>query len=167
MEQWKQIIIDGEKWNYEVSNCGNVRNSQGLVLKPRLTKNGYLQVGINKNGKRKVVYVHRLVAIAFIPNPNELPEVNHMSEVKTDNSVENLEWISHVDNMNHGTLQERQKKSNLGKHDKPVYYVENGVAVVYPSVKATELDGYDKSCVGGCCRGERSHHKGKKWRYVK
>lgn len=164
MEEWKQIVLDGEKWSYEVSNYGNVRNmATGKPLKPQQQKKGYLQVKLHKNGQIKSVLIHRMVAIMFIPNPNKLSEVNHISEVKTDNRVENLEWCTREYNMNHGTLNERR----VSKITKPVYYVENDVAVVYPSIISTETDGFCKSCVRECCKGNREQHKGKRWRYVK
>jgi hypothetical protein len=73
-------MIDGEEWNYEVCNLdGKVRNSRtGRILKPgKNKKTGYCYVHLNKDGKGKTFYVHRLVATAFIPNANNLPEVNH------------------------------------------------------------------------------------------
>lgn len=113
-EIWKEIKeFDG---NYSVSTKGRVRsngllkgkNSKVRILKTELSKKGYLRVGLTKDGKQKKYLVHRLVAIAFLDNPNNLPEVNHRNEIKTDNRVENLEWMSRRDNMNYG---DRTKKA--------------------------------------------------------
>ena len=101
-EIWKTIIIDGEEWNYEVCNLdGKVRNSRtGRILKQsRNKKTGYCTVMLNKDGKGKTFYVHRLVATMFIPNANNYSDVNHKNENKQNNSVNNLEWLPHKQNV--------------------------------------------------------------------
>lgn len=160
MEVWKQIIIDSEEWSYEVSSYGRVRNSKtGRLLKFTTTKDGYLRTTLCKQGKAKNFLVHRLVALMFIPNSDKTKtEVNHKSEVKTENFVENLEWVSHEENMRWGTQPQ--------KHCKAVYYIENGVAIVYPSARSAELDGFSGDCISACCRGKHKTHKGKEWHYV-
>lgn len=100
-EVWKQI----ENFeNYEISTYGRVRknykNKKVKYLKPMKT-NGYLCVELWKNRKRKRIKIHRLVAIAFIPNTDNLPQVNHKDLNKENNNVENLEWISNRDNCLH------------------------------------------------------------------
>lgn len=113
-EIWQEIEVFGG--NYSVSSEGRVRsngllkgkNSKVRILKTEMSKKGYLRVGLTKDGKQKKYLVHRLVAIAFLDNPNNLPEVNHRNEIKTDNRVENLEWMSRRDNMNYG---DRTKKA--------------------------------------------------------
>ena len=101
MENWK-IIEDFT--NYAVSDLGRVKNrTTGRILKPKTAGRGYLCIAIN--GKNK--YIHRLVAEAFIPNPDNLPQVNHKDENKHNNSVENLEWCSAEYNMTYGTRQQR------------------------------------------------------------
>ena len=100
MEEWKNII--GYEGLYEVSNMGNVRNVRRNTLL-RFSKNqGYIQVYLYKNGIRTGFKVHRLVALTFIPNPDNLPQVNHKDEDKTNNSVDNLEWCDHKYNINYG-----------------------------------------------------------------
>lgn len=110
IEIWKDI--DGYDGVYQVSNMGRVRSKNrkvynyikpGRILKPALNHpGGYLTIGLsNGNKKQKHAYVHRLVAQAFIPNPNNLPQVNHKDFNKKNNKVENLEWVTDEDNKSH------------------------------------------------------------------
>lgn len=99
-ENWK--IVDGYQ-NYEVSNTGFVRNSKTLrILKPSDNGSGYLQVVLSKNNQQKTFYVHRLVAIAFVPNPKNLIAVNHLNSKRNKNNAKNLEWTSILENCCHG-----------------------------------------------------------------
>lgn len=86
--------------NYQISNLGRIWNNKTQrYLKPSAMSNGYLAVNlVAVNGKRKKELVHRLVAIAFIPNPNHYPEVDHKDRNRTNNLVENLDWVSHSKN---------------------------------------------------------------------
>lgn len=120
MEIWKDVV--GYEGYYEVSNLGNVRSvtrkKKGKQLKPLARQHGYLAVQLWGNGGNKRGFrtfsIHRLVAEAFIPNPNSYPEINHINEIKTDNSVENLEWCTRKQNMNSGTLKDRMRGRKLG-----------------------------------------------------
>lgn len=100
---WRPVPIGGLEDSYEVSNLGEVRSRKTghyRLLKPKLNKvTGYEYVCLYSDGAEVTRTVHRLVAMAFIPNPNALPEVNHIDEDKTNNCVENLEWCtSHYNN---------------------------------------------------------------------
>lgn len=101
MEEWKNVI--GYEGLYEVSNKGNVRNvRRNTLLKLSKNRYGYIQVYLYKNGIRKGFRVHRLVAEAFLSNPDNLPQVNHKDEDKTNNNVDNLEWCDQKYNVNYG-----------------------------------------------------------------
>lgn len=109
MENWKIVKCNDA---YEVSNLGNIRNIKTKKLKkPYLNEKGYLILSLWKNCKPKSCRVHRLVAEAFLPNPNNLPQVNHKDENKTNNNVENLEWCDNEYNNNYGTINERRSFS--------------------------------------------------------
>lgn len=124
------VLIDGYK-NYKVSNFGNVINtSTGKVLKGQNNGRGYLFVSLyDENHKCKQIMIHRLVAKAFIPNPYNLPQVNHIDECKHNNYVENLEWVTSVDNINHGTHNKRVGLNNPLRI--PIYSITQYGEVVY------------------------------------
>ena len=100
--KWKKIYwMNGEETKYSISNIGLVRNDKkDKILKMREYK-GYLRVGLTHNGKQKEFLIHRLVAIAFIPNPENKPEVNHINGVKSCNYDYNLEWVTRTENQIH------------------------------------------------------------------
>ena len=136
VEVWKNI--EGFP-NYQVSSLGRVRNiTTGKVLKGVDNGYGYLKVKLFKAGKGYTIKIHRLVATTFIPNPEKLPEINHIDECKANNAVSNLEWCTEKYNSNYGTRNERVGKANsiamLGKQNslgkknaaKPVKCIETG-----------------------------------------
>ena len=110
-EIWRKI--EGYE-NYAVSNYGNVKNIiTGNILKPGDNGRGYFHVRLyNSDHVAKGIMIHRLVALAFIPNPLNLPQINHIDEDKHNNRVDNLEWITSLDNINHGTHNERVGLNN-------------------------------------------------------
>ena len=115
MEQYR--TVQGYEGLYEVSNYGRVKSlkfGKEKLLKPQADTKGYLFVDLCKDGKVKHHLVHRLVASTFIENPDNLPQVNHKDENKTNNNVENLEWCSHKDNCNYGTRNQRMAEAQRG-----------------------------------------------------
>ena len=127
MEEWRDI--EGYEGLYQVSNLGKVksldrvdcrgRKLKGKIIKQKLTKNGYCEVTLYKNGKSKAYLVHRLVGIAFISNPNNLPCINHKIDDfqhRSDNRIENLEWCTYEYNNNYGTRKEKASESMIGKN---------------------------------------------------
>ena len=188
IEVWKTAVYDGELYEglYKVSNFGrilslNYKNTGKAELMNTVQgKNGYLRVRLRKNGKTKTCYVHRLIAETFLPNPENLPEVNHIDEDKTNNFVflnkdgtvnkekSNLEWKTHRDNINHGTHNERMRKTlTNGKLSKKVLQLSLDGELIreYPSIAECGRNGFDPSAVAKCCRGEKPQYKGFLWMY--
>ncbi len=127
-EVWKDVA--GYEGLYQVSNKGNIRSLnhtvknhfyKGRSIKQRLDSYGYLIVTLFKKGARKDYKVHRLVAAAFIPNPNNYPTVNHKNEIKACNEVWNLEWMTVKDNNNYGS---RRYRISVAQKGKPRDYVK-------------------------------------------
>ena len=134
--------IDGYEGYYQVSNLGRVRsvdrkveykrhkNKTGMqVRKSKIkslckTKNGYLRIILSKKGKHKMLFVHRLVAQAFLPNPNNLREVNHIDCNKENNCVDNLEWVSSKENHKHAI-----KNKLYAKTQKQILQIKNGIVI--------------------------------------
>ena len=124
IEEWRPIV--GYEGLYEVSSYGRVRSldmyvkarygnyrlHKGKVLSPG-EKNGYLFVNLSCNGKHNTITVHRLVAQVFLPNPDNLPEVNHKDEDKTNNNADNLEWCDRKYNINYGSRKDKVKDTKI------------------------------------------------------
>lgn len=159
MENWK--VIEGFN-GYEVSDMGRVRNKKtGYVLKASPKGKGdYYQVGLmGEDGKQHWLLVSRLVAIAFIPNPDNLPEVNHIREFdKEDNSVFNLCWMNHKDNINYGTRNQRASETLRSSEQKckGVYCPELDMTFRSQS-EASEYVGCCQSEISKCLYGKKQH----------
>lgn len=111
-EIWRPI--EGYEGLYEVSSYGRIRSlMKSIILRPKKEPSGYLRCNLYLNKNMKTVSIHRLVAQAFIPNPDNLPQVNHMDEDKTNNRVDNLEWCDSKYNNDYGTRKERVRITNL------------------------------------------------------
>lgn len=163
--------------NYTITDDGRVfsldyrRTGKKKEVKPSITNWGYFTVGLyNKVSKRKRFTVHRLVSLAFIPNPYNLPEVNHKDENTTNNMVGNLEWCSKSYNINYGTRNERccEKQLNRKDHSRPVkQFKKDGVFIKeYPSMMEVERqNGFFCSAISSCCKGKRKSAYGYIWRY--
>lgn len=187
-EIWKDV--DGFEGLYKVSNMGNVKTvehdivySNGSVhrmtehmMKPKGDSYGYHIVCLTKNNRKHYLKVHRLVAKAFIDNPDDLPCVNHKNEIKNDNRVENLEWCTVRYNNIYGTrLQRISDATSKSKHwnSRRVCQVDKDtdeVIKVWDCVRDVERElGYYHTNISACCLGSRNHKTayGFKWRYMK
>ena len=159
--------IKGFEGQYQVSDQGRVKSlkfDKERILKTGITTDGYLIVGLCKNGEHKWYSVHRLVALAFIPNPDNLPQVNHKDEDKDNNSVQNLEWCDQKYNCNYGTRNQRQAE----KLSKPVLqFTKDGEFVKeWKSTKDVQMNlGYFHSNISNCCTGKRKSAYNFIWKY--
>lgn len=157
-ELWKDI--KEYEGLYQISNLGRIKNKKGKILKLPIKK-GYYQIRLSKNGKKKGYQVHRLVAIAFIPNPNNFPQINHKDENKLNNIVNNLEWCSIAYNNTFGTRLERVSNSNKLRREVVKYDLEGNFITQYKSV--TEAGRKNNTCpssISECCRGKQETSKG-------
>lgn len=153
----KEIFKDilGYEGLYQVSNLGNVKSMYtNKILSAATKKRGYQYVNLYKDKLSKMHQIHRLVATAFIPNPNNLPIVNHKDEDPTNNKAENLEWCTHTYNINYGTATKKIRQSRLGNNfgmigqDAPMYgkhHSEETKKKISESLKAENNHFYGKS----------------------
>ena len=149
IEEFRDVV--GFEDLYEVSDEGRVRNKNtGRILKPNKINKGYLQVILCKDGERKPALVHRLVAKAFISNPNHYPQVNHIDENKSNNHVENLEYCTNQYNIRYSAY----------KKNKPVNTYKSTLEA------AEQNPGTHSQNISGVCRGICKTHKGYIWKYV-
>ena len=167
-EEWRPVV--GYEGLYEVSNLGRVRNSRtGRIRKITFDQDGYLQLSLFRKGSNVCRKVHRLVAMAFIPNPDNLPCINHKDENPANNCVDNLEWCTHQYNNNYGNRIEKYRKSNTnGKKSKPVlqYTLEGEFVREWPSVMEIHRKlGYSQGNISSYCRGETNSSYGFIWKY--
>lgn len=157
-EIWKPI--KGYEGLYEVSNFGRIRR----YLQLNTNNKGYKHITLIKDNKKTDVSIHRLVAEAFLPNPDNLPCVNHKDENPSNNFVNNLEYCTYKYNSNYGTAQ--QRKSH--KLSKPVcqYTLDNELIKIWSSLtECKNKEGFNIGHIYECCRGIRKTHKGFKWSY--
>lgn len=186
-EIWKDI--KGYEGKYMVSNQGRVmslgrdvmfgghlRHIEPKILKPNKYPIGYLYVIFFPNNKAKIKKIHRLVAEAFIPNPENKPCVNHINGRKDDNRVENLEWCSYSENTQHSMYVlghdhvYRINKGKFGKdnpNSKIILQIKNGfvIAEFYGAAEAQRKTGVDASGIIKCCKNKQQNTGGYQWKY--
>lgn len=195
-EEWKDI--KGYEGLYQVSNLGNIKSLLRYVkcrggvravpeiyLRKREVGGGYIQVSLSKDCKVTQLLLHRLVADAFVPNPNHLPCVNHKDENPSNNCSDNLEWCTHKYNSNYGNCKSKQSQKMKERYKDPKTLemfkkhwataqipkrkkvcqlsLSNELIKIWESTYETELAGYYRSHVVSCARGIRKTHKGYKW----
>lgn len=166
-EIWKDI--KDYEGLYQVSNWGRVKSlwfGKEKILQPVKHKNGYLYVSL---GRKKIISIHRLVAEVFIPNPNNLPQINHKDEDKTNNRVENIEWCNCKYNINYGTHNKRVSDTQINdqnKSKKVIQFTLDGEFVKeWVSLHECSRNGFQHQNIIRCCRGEYKQHKGFIWKY--
>lgn len=173
-EEWRAVV--GYEGLYEVSNLGRVRSlfRYKKILKPIMTNKGYYRVVLSVCDVRKQYNIHRLVAMAFVPNPNNYPCVNHKDETRTNNNANNLEWCTYKYNTNYGhCLEKRKTRRSCKSFQKPVKQMKNGEVIkVYESiaqaVRELNLGEYADSNITQTCKITRWHKSayGFEWEYV-
>lgn len=188
-EEWRTV----PGWDlYEISNMGRlkgkdriIKNNGGEYLrKARLLKLvpdrlGYLTFHLKQGNKKKSAKIHRLVAMAFIPNPDNKPCVNHIDNNPSNNRVDNLEWCTMQENTDWMIKQGRFKRTpewldNLHRSQEPSYKgvvgtnIETGEKIYFNRVNAVRDAGFQPSCVCVCCKGKNgvTQHKGYRWEYA-
>ena len=184
-EIWKSI--EGYEGKYEISSLGRVKSlsdnkgrKRELILKPKIGKQGYLYLNLWANSKGRAKKIHRLVAEAFLPNPEGKETVNHKNCVKTDNRLENLEWTTWSENTKHASAHGRMRNqygennSMYGRHGKDnpcskeiIQKTLDGavVAVWENSVIAADRLCFCRHSLTRCARGERKSAYGYLWEY--
>ena len=163
--------------HYSISSEGRVRNDETNKMKSMdATSDGYHKVDLYSNGKRTSVRVHRLVAEAFIPNPNKLPQINHIDGNKENNNVKNLEWVNNSQNMIHAyrtglatphpTYGMRgHKNPNGGRKGIPIFCVETN-QTFSSAAEAERITGISDSCICDCLKGKCDHAHHLHFKYV-
>lgn len=173
MEIWRNINDF-----YAVSNIGNVKSVERTVIRkngrpctvkekilsPQKNTSEHLQVWLYNNGVKEPHYVHVLVATAFIPNPNNYDVVHHINHDKSDNRVENLEWMDGNEHaIMHGIEGNVNRKKTVYQ-----YTIDGELVKIWSSTLEIEKElGYNNGAISACCRGEKGYktHKGFKWSY--
>ena len=174
-EIWRDI--KGYEGKYMVSNTGKVkslnynRTGKEGIMESHVNVYGYLRVKLCKDGRKKWYMINRLVAQAFLPNPDNLPEVNHKDEDKTNNCVENLEWCSKLYNANYGTRSKRsaEKRRNDPRMSKSVIGINkvSGLILEFPSTREAErMTGINHNNIIKCCQGKANSAGGHIWFYA-
>lgn len=202
VEEWRDI--EDYEGLYQISNLGKVKSlprkvqfgvgyriTDERILKPHQMKNGYMTVGLKRHNKPKYMTVHRLVAEAFIPNPDNKPCIDHIDGDRKNNSVENLRWCTHKENCNNPITRQRISEAmknrifseetrhkmsiaRKGKYNtkisKTVIQIDKESGEIlneYPSINEIYRQlGYSPSRISNCCRGIYKQYKGFIWKYA-
>ena len=166
MEIWKDVV--GYEGYYQVSNLGRVKslNYRGSkkekILATNLERTGYVRTHLCKEGQHKTIRIHRLVAEAFLPNPDNKGCIDHINTNRADNRVENLRWVTHEENCNNDLTRKNGKRNGVSKK---VICVETNK--IYNSIMEVERElGLLHSDICKCCKGTRITVGGFHWEYI-
>lgn len=178
-EVWKDI--KGYEVLYQISTNGRVKSllkvtkfgnrlkvNEEIILNPALGKRGYYVVSLNHNGKSKTFTIHRLIAEAFIPNPENKPCIDHINTIRTDNRIENLRWVTSKENSNNILTLKHSSESTSKKWKDGCYNNRNNIhyrkvqqfdregnlIATYDSIiEASEITGVERSSISAVCLG--------------
>lgn len=187
MEQWKDV--KGYEDLYQVSSLGRIRSKdrkiitsryscirKGKILKGSSNGKGYMKFELKRNGTKKREYIHRLVADAFLENPDGKPCINHKDNNPSNNAVSNLEWCTHKENVEWMNNQGRAKRTeswldNLHKAQGITYTpvvgenIYTGEEIYFRKMNDVSKAGFKPSSVCRCCKGKAKTHKDFRWSY--
>lgn len=154
-EEWRNISGLG---GYKISSSGRVKSPDGSILRPFITTNGYKKINIH--GKH--LYVHRIVAEAFVPNAEHLPQVNHIDHDKANNCYGNLEWVSNSENMKHALANRVARVQTNAR--RPVINIDTGE--IFDNLRtAAKAYGINHNTLYQHIRGRQKTAGGYRWRY--
>ena len=161
---WKKFIYEGQETDYSVSTEGEVRKDTTNYILSQSSQQDYKFVGLLINGKQKRMRVHRMVALTFIDNPDNKPYVNHINGNRSDNNVENLEWVTPSENTQHAVNTGLFKS---GRNRAVIQYNLNGeqMATFESASEAARQTGGSQSKITMCCRRQRDSGNDYQWRY--
>lgn len=163
---------------YKVTSDGNIIGQDGIIKRTRLGRDGYLKTNLCEDGKKVTKSVHRLIAKTFIPNPDNKPQVNHKNGIKTDNRVENLEWVTASENVRHALANNLTKRWSGEKHhfygvkgiNHPAYGSKSNKRIKVRIVETNEEFDCIRDCayringnerhISDCLCGRRKSHRG-------
>ena len=179
-EEWRDI--KGFEGYYQISNLGRVRSLdreiyhpynktishyKGSIMRFSIRRKGYLGICLTKGNKQKSFLIHRLVAQAFIPNPMNYDQINHIDENKANNRVDNLEWCDCKYNVNYGSCIKNMKKTRINNtyNQKKIMCVETGVTY-FNSKHAERETGYNARSIRAVCEGKYKSLHGLHWMFI-
>lgn len=186
-EEWREVV--GYEDLYLVSNYGRVvfktrfhNNGNGgyirppKLVRPMRSKNGYLQARLWRDNKEQKKYIHRLVGEAFLPNPNNYPQIDHIDADRTNNNVTNLRWCTPTQNHLNPITRKRNSISKIGHptliatYSKPVVRINpsnpDDIKIYESPTFAKKTEGFNQGHISAVCRGERKQHRGYKWMWL-
>lgn len=162
--------MNGYEGLYQISNLGNVKGKK-CILKQFVNQRGYFAVSLSKEDKRTSYRVHRLVANAFIPNPDNKPQVNHIDGDKSNNKAENLEWLTQSENMKHafriGLCNNKRNGQGIRAVSVAQLDKDNNIVAIYASqTVAGRINNLSPNTINACLRGALKTGGGYKWIYI-